>query len=169
MRLILNTRLYRERLLLLTVILLFVASNVAMAQEDPPRPISVTVIRNLSFGSFYQGASGGTVTINSAGVRSATGDVVLFSMGIPSTAIFDVVANLGTVISFLKPTTTLTDGSHNLTLHIGDSNPGSPFVTSLPYPTATQVIIGGSLDISTPAANPPGNYNGTFDITFIQE
>ena len=161
----------RLDIILIFSILLFAASHVAIAQEPPPRPISVTwENQNLSFGSFYQGASGGSVIINSAGGRSVTGSVVPFGMGAFSAALFEVVANPGTVISFLKPVSTLTDGiGHSLSLQIDDSNPVSPFVTNLPYPTGTQVYIGGILTIGTPAANPPGDYSGTFDITFVQE
>lgn len=161
----------RLNIILMFSILLFASSNLAIAQEPPPRPILVTwKNQNLSFGSFYQGALGGSVIINSAGGRSVTGSVVAFGVGSFSAALFEVVANPGTVISFLKPVSTLTDGSgHSMSFQIVDTDPASPFVTILPYGTGTPVNIGGILTVSTPAANPPGDYNGTFDITFVQE
>ncbi len=167
------TGFFRKRfLLVLPVITLLIAFQGAKAQEPPPRPISVTwTSQNLSFGAFYQGALGGSVIINSAGGRSSTGDVILLSMGyLFSTALFNVVANPGTVISLLKPTSTLTDGSgHSLTLQIDETNPASPFVTTVPATDVTPVNIGGILIIGSPVVNPPGNYTGTFDMTFIQE
>jgi hypothetical protein len=173
MRLTRNTGFFLRRfLLVLPVIILLTISQEAKAQEPPPRPISVTwTSQNLSFGAFYQGATGGSVIINSAGGRSSTGDVVLLSMGyLFSAAVFNVVANPGTVISLLKPTTTLTDGSgHLLTLQIDETSPVSPFVTTVPVTSVTPVYVGGILYIGSPAANPPGDYTGTFDMTFVQE
>lgn len=148
----------------LVIVLLFI-SIYLKAQEPPPRPISVTwTNQNLSFGAFYQGASGGTVTISSTGVRSSTGDVWLLFMGSTSTSRYEIVANPGTVVSVLGSTSIITDGSgHSLSLDI----PASIFVTSAG--TVTYVEIGGTLIVGTPAANPPGNYNGSFAITFNQE
>ncbi len=36
---------------------------------------------DLSFGAFYHGAVGGTVTISPSGARTSTGDIVLLGMG----------------------------------------------------------------------------------------
>lgn len=161
----------RLNLIIMLSILLLASSNLANAQDPPPHPISVTwKNQNLSFGSFYQGVSGGSVIINSAGGRSVTGTVVAFGIGAFSAALFEVVANPGTVISFLKPVSTLTDGlGHSMSFQIDDTDPASTFVTNLPYGTGTAVNIGGILTVSTPAANPPGDYTGTFDLTFVQE
>ena len=149
-----------------TFIIILILSSIRLtAQEPPPRPISVTwTNQNLSFGAFYQGASGGTVTISSAGVRSSTGDVWLLFMGSTSTSRYEIVANPGTVVSVLGTTSVIADGSgHSLTLEI----PASVFVTT--SGTVTYVDIGGTLTVGTPAANPPGNYSGSFTITFNQE
>jgi hypothetical protein len=155
---------------LLSAIFIFAASGLAWAQEDPPRPITVTSTQGLSFGAFYQGASGGSVTVTSTGSRSSGGTVVLLTMGTVSQAIFEIVGNLGTPVSFLKPTSTLSDGNgHSLSLQIDDTNPGIQFVLTNVYPTPTILYIGAILTIGSPAANPPGSYSGTFDITFIQE
>jgi hypothetical protein len=164
----------RKRLILnvFPIILLLILSLQALAQSgppDPPRPIKVTKTQDLSFGAFYQGGAGGTVTILSNGTRSAGGSVVLFGVG-GLQAVFSIVANRGTIISFLKPTSTLNDGSgHTLSLQIDTTNPASPFVTTNNYPTPTTVSMGGILTIGTPLANPPGSYSGTFDITFVQQ
>jgi len=161
-------------LIVLTVIFLLAASRKAKAQEPPPRPITVTVslVQNLSFGAFYHGNTGGTVIIYPTGSRSATGDVVLLNLGYSfATGLYDVVANPGTLVSILNgPDAILTgSGGGSLTLHIGDSDPDSPFIITTMPPAATQLRIGGTLIVGNPGANPPGNYSGTFDVTFVQE
>lgn len=158
---------------LLPVIMLMLLSQKMMAQEPPPRPITVTVTgQSLSFGAFTQGTIGGTVTVSSGGLRSSTGDVILLNLGYSfSSALYEVVANPGTVVSLLNGPDVTLPGSNggSLTLHIGNSDPVSPFVTNAVPPAATLLNVGGSLTVSNPAANPPGNYSGTFNITFIQE
>jgi hypothetical protein len=143
------------------------------AQEMPPRPITVTVntAQNLCFGIFAQGTIGGTVSVSSSGMRSSTGDIILISGGIVSTARFDVVANRGTIITIVNGSDVqLTSGSGgHLTLHVGNSNPVSPFIITVDRPTVTPVYIGGTLTVGIPGSNPPGDYSGTFDITFVQQ
>jgi hypothetical protein len=159
----------RFLLILLPVIFLLAATQVAKAQEPPPRPIIVTVTQNLSFGAFYHGAVGGNVTINTAGSRSATGDIVLLTMGYTfSAAIYRIVGHPGTVVSLLNGPDVLLPGSNggSLSLHIGISDPASPFVLT---PAPLFLNVGGTLTVGNPGANPPGSFSGTFDITFIQE
>jgi hypothetical protein len=143
-------------------------------QPHPPRPIIVTFNSSqpLAFGAFTPGLTGGTVIINPGGSRSSTGDIVLFSLGYSFTpAMFYVQANPGTVISILNtPPVTLTGGGGgSMTLQVGGSLPASPFVTTLPWPQQTTVLIGGTLTVGDIIANPPGNYTGNFTVTFVQE
>ena len=156
-----------------TVILLLFLSPGAKAQEPPPRPIKVTVTaQSLSFGAFTLGTVGGTVTISSTGSRSSTGDIVLLGLGYSfTTALYQIVANPGTLISliFNNPVTLTGTPGGTLTLNIDSSDPVSPFVTTVPYPTPTSLNVGGTLSVSNLLANPPGSYSGTFDITFVQE
>jgi len=154
---------------ILPMIFLLIAFQNLNGQPPPPRPIKVTKTQDLSFGAFYQGGGGGTVTIIWNGTRSPGGTVVLFGVG-GTAAIFEIVAHRGTVISFLKPTGSLSDGSgHSISLQIASANPDTPFVTTNNLPTPTQVRIGGIIIIGTPLANPPGFYSGTFAMTFNQE
>jgi hypothetical protein len=145
----------------------------SIAQEPPPRPVVVTPMPpGLGFGAFTQGAAGGTVTINSGGSRSSTGDVILLGLGIPfSTAEYQIVGNQGTVVSILNgPDVSLPgSGGGSMILHLGNTSPLSPFVITTIPPAFTLLYIGGTLTVGSPAANPPGNYSGTFNITFIQE
>jgi hypothetical protein len=153
------------------IFLFFATSPEANAQEDPPRPPSITVAADLSFGAFYHGAIGGTVTISPAGSRTATGDIVLLGLGYPfSPAHYNVYSNAGTVISILNgPDVPLTWSGFTMNLHIGTSLPVSPFVNPNPYSVPTELIIGATLTVGNALANPPGTYNGTFNITLIIE
>lgn len=157
----------------LLVLLLHITATVK-AQEPPPRPISVYVnpAQGLIFGAFFQGATGGTVTVFADGSRSVTGSIVQANLGFPfSPAIFEVDANPGTLIQILNgPDATLTGSNGGtLSLHIGSSSTGSPFVATATSPARTLVRIGGTLTVGTPLANPPGSYSGLFSVTFIQE
>jgi len=145
-----------------------------LAQEPPPRPVIVTFndAQPLAFGAFSPGASGGTVTVAPSGTRSSAGDVVLLSMGfIYTPAMFYVRANPGTVLSVLvSPPVTLTGSSGGtLTLQVAGTLPASPFVTTLPWPQQTTVLIGGTLTAGNIASNPPGTYTGNFTVIFVQE
>jgi hypothetical protein len=161
--------------IILTGSILFIMTSFSVyGQEPPPRPINVTVnlSQNLSFGAFYHFNAGGTVIIYPDGSRSATGDVVLLNMGYSfATGLYDVTANPGTLVSILNgPNAILTgSGGGTLTLQIGNSNPSSPFIVTSVPPASTQLKIGGTLIVGNPLANPPGDYSGTFDVTFVQE
>lgn len=155
-------------------LLLIVTSISTIGQEMPPRPIEVSVnlSQQLSFGAFYQGAFGGTVIIYPNGSRASTGDVVLLSLGyIFSSGLYDVYGNPGTVVSILNMPDAILTGSNGgtITVHIGDTYPQSPFVLNGDYPSATQLRVGGTLILGNPLDNPPGNYSGTYDLTFIRE
>ena len=163
---------YRVMLFASLVLLLFALSQDGLAQEPPPRPVDVTVVQNLGFGAFAQGAAGGSVTINSAGSRSSSGDIILLNLGyLFSAASYRLVGNAGTVISILNGPDVSLPGSNggSMTLHIGASDPASPFVLLTVPPDYTTMNVGGTLTVGNPGSNPPGNYSGTFDVTLIQE
>ena len=137
------------------------------AQEDPPRPIAVSLATGIEFGIFFHGPTGGTVVISPDGTRTSTGDV--FLVGFASSPLsFWIDANPGTIISMLPiPTITLTGSSGgSMTMDIDATNPVLPFPA--PSPT-TQFFLGGTLNVSNALANPPGYYSATFFVTFNQE
>jgi len=158
--------------IMLIIILLFAMSNVLSAQEPPPRPLEVTTDQDLGFGAFSQGAAGGSITVTATGSRSAAGDVILLNLGFSfSAATYRLVANAGTVVSILNGSDIPLTGSNggSMMLHIGASDPASPFVMSTVPPDYTIMNVGGTLTVGNPGSNPPGSYSGTFDITFNQE
>jgi hypothetical protein len=160
-------------ILMISVMIFLAGTQVLRGQEPPPRPIRIqSTAQILRFGAFYQGAAGGTVIITPAGSRSATGDVVLLGMGfIFSAAMFEVRAHPGTVISILNGPPSVLSGtpSGTMTMQIGTSLPASPFVRTQPFNIWVPLYIGGTLFVGSPAANPPGSYTGTFQITLVRE
>lgn len=145
----------------------------AKAQEKPPRPVTVEVRtdRPLQFGSFIQSGSFGTVTVDFNGSRSVTGSVIqpnISSSAFPSPAMFTIYAEPGTLITIVKGPDAFLTGSNGgkLKLTIGESSVSSPFIVRNQY---TSVSIGGTLEVGSLSANPAGAYQGTFQVTFIQE
>ena len=133
---------------------------------------SVNCVQPLSFGAFSQGNLGGTISISTEGFRTVTGSVVPLSVGVNyCPAVFEIEAPEGTVISVMNGGNTTLVGSNggSMLLQVGTSSPQSPFAVSIPPPGTTKVTIGGTLTIGSPAQNPPGNYSGTFSITFNNE
>ncbi len=163
----------RTKAITLLILLLLTLSSLVKAQEPPPRPVVINVTaQTLSFGAFAHGTVGGTVSISSGGIRSSTGDIILLSLGYPySTTLYEVIANPGTIITIMNGPNVTLPGSNggSITLTIGASDPVSPFVTSTPPPLPTYLNVGGTISIGNTAANPPGDYSGTYDITFVQQ
>jgi hypothetical protein len=147
----------------------------AKAQENPPIPVQVQVntAQFLNFGAFTTGISGGTVTVTSGSIRNPpTGDIVLLSMGQPvSAALFDVTANPGTIIQIQPQSSINLAGSNggSITLNIDSYSTGQTFITTASPPFANPVYVGGTLTLGSSSANPPGQYNGSFTLTFIQQ
>jgi len=171
----------RRWLIILSVALLVISMhNIAKGQEKPPKPIQVFVspTQGLYFGAFCHGPSGGSITISPFGGRSSTGSVIELSLGyLFSPAIFNVEGIKGTVISITDNSGIpfLLTGSNggSLTLHLGppqtNTTCGTPFVLNAESPAQMEIRIGGTLTVGNAAANPPGNYSGTFTVIFNQE
>ncbi|MGM1054429.1 MAG: DUF4402 domain-containing protein [Bacteroidota bacterium] len=146
----------------------------AMAQENPPIPVQVQVNTSqfLNFGAFTVGTGVGTVTVNSDGIRSNNGDTFLLNMGAtPSAALFDLTANPGTIIQIQPQTPINLPGSNggSIKLNIDSFSTGQTFITTASPPLSNPVYVGGTLSSEGSIANPPGNYNGTFTLTFIHQ
>jgi uncharacterized protein DUF4402 len=134
--------------------------------------LSVTTSQNLSFGAFSHGNSGGAVTIAANGSRSVTGDVIPVNLGfLYFPAIFEVEAPVGTIINIVNGSNVELTGNNGgtMSLHIGASDPVSPFTSTATPPTRNAIKVGATLTVGGPTANPPGTYSGTFSVTFVQE
>lgn len=170
-----NISISRRRKILLIILIIsggFITG--VFAQPNPPRPIMLTANNSfpLAFGAFSPGAGGGTVIISPGGTRTSTGGVVLLNLGYAySSAMFYIRANRGSVVSLMitSPVTLVRSGGGTLTLTLGGTQPASPFVTTLPWPQQTTLLVGGTLTVGPIGSNPAGQYNGTFSVTCIQE
>jgi hypothetical protein len=83
-------------------------------------------------------------------------------------ALFEVYALPGTLITIVNGPPSQLSGSNggNITLTLEDSSVGPSFIATS---DRTDVFIGGTLAINSLLTNPAGFYNGTFQVTFIQE
>jgi hypothetical protein len=149
-----------------------------MAQENPPVPITVEVrtARNLDFGSFVAGPTGGSVIVDHSGARTENNDIILLSIGsgAVSSALFDIYANPGTIIYIQdNGESILTNGNGGeIYLTVDSFSTGDrTFVTSAASPQIpNEIFVGGTLRIpANNSGNLPGRYNGTFMLTFIHQ
>jgi hypothetical protein len=163
---------YNKRLVVMAI--LFLCFNFSYAQPSlPSRSITVIATQSLHFGAFAAGAAGGTVTVGWDGTRTNTGDITLLSMA-PTyqPAIFEIKLCAGRNINItFDPTVNLSgsDGG-NLTLHVGPTEKGPngvAFTTNTDCNFITPLRVGGTLDV--PGGSIPGEYTGSFFITFNQE
>lgn len=155
---------------------LMVAIPSVQSQENPPIPVEVEVrnSRFLNFGTFTGGLSGGTVTVDYTGTRTATGDVFLLNLGTPSSsALFDLTANPGTLITITTPGDIFITGdggtSGQVRLVINSFSTGQTFITTAVPPMINEIYVGGTLHIGNEAQSPPGYYTGTFSLIFNYE
>jgi len=158
------------------VFALFVFSSgiTVFAQENPPIPIQVEVrtARYLNFGTFTVGVSGGTVIVSPDGLRNPTGDVVLLNLGPTVTsALFEVTANPGTLVTISHPPSFMLTGTSGDQIVLKDLtyNENKTFITTAQSTSINEIKIGGTLQLGTINSNRAGSYSGTIDITFIQQ
>jgi len=159
----------------MTMIFCSLAFN-SSAQVDSlpgdPGVVTAYTMQAMSFGTFSRGSTGGSIIISPSGTRSVTGGAVALSTGIAFyPAIFDIDVLYGSIVSITNgPDVTLTGSNGgSMSMHVGGSNPGSPFITTVNQPFRTHVSIGGTLTVGTLLSNPPGMYSGSFYVTFNLE
>jgi len=148
------------------------------AQENPPIPVEVEVrtSRNLNFGSFTVGNSGGNVSISYDDQRTVDGDIFELNFGQPvSAALFDIYANPGTIIQIEDRgayTLQNQDTGLQIQLFINSFSTGQRiFVTQAPNAQMpNELFVGGTLRIpSDNSGDLPGRYFGTFTLNFIHQ
>lgn len=162
-----------SRVLLFACIFICLAPTVSSQTTPfpPPRQIQVFNAQGLSFGSFYTGGTGGTVMVSPTGVRTSTGSVVLVG-GMTQAAMFIVELLPGRLVNIMlgsDVTLNRVGGGGSMIMSIGPTDKGTSFVTSGGHPFRNPVMVGGTLFVGNNSSNPPGNYEGNFSVTFIQE
>jgi hypothetical protein len=127
------------------------------------RPLALTALRNLDFGTIVLGnlTSSQTVTVSTTGRTCGSGGQLTCS-GTFATAQYRVLGtnNQVVLISTATPTSTLTNAAGNrLTL-----TPSMPRTVTMPNSGNQGVVfdVGGSLTIA--AGTPDGLYSGTMDV-----
>lgn len=164
---------------LLTILILVLFAGSAYSQPGlPSRTVTVHSTQALNFGSFClvnNGSSGGSVTVDWQGNRTATGQVMLLNSGpAPQAAIFEINLCQGRLVVITYPSSTTLTGSNggSVKLNIGPSEKGvsgSAFQVNTDCSFITQLRVGGTLIISNNTANPGGDYSGNFSLTFNQQ
>jgi hypothetical protein len=158
---------------------LFAFLNFTYSQPGlPSRTVTVHSTQAINFGSFClvnNGSSGGTVTVDWQGNRTATGQVMLLNSGpAPQAAIFEINLCPGRLVLINYPASTTLTGNHggSVQMNIGPSEKGisgSAFQVNTDCSFITQLRVGGTLIIGSNTANPGGDYSGNFSITFNQQ
>lgn len=177
MTVIINLRIRRLLSVLLPALFLITVS--AFSQPGlPSRTVTVHSTQAINFGSFClvnNGSSGGTVTVDWMGNRTATGQVMLLNSGpAPQAAIFEINLCQGRLVVITYPVSTILSGNNggSVKLNIGPTEKGvsgSAFQVNTECSFITQLRVGGTLVIGSNTANPGGDYSGNFSITFNQQ
>ncbi|HEY2559951.1 MAG TPA: DUF4402 domain-containing protein [Caldimonas sp.] len=138
----------------------------ALALAGAPAPAgsqSISPVAAMSFGNFIAGG-GGTVTISPGGLRTQSGGVVLVGQGSTySAASFRVSGTASATYTITLPpydTVSLSDGFHTMALN---SFVSSPPTGTLSGAGSQMIMIGATLVVG--AAQPPGSYTATFNVT----
>lgn len=143
----------------------------ATATATVVAPIAITKATDLNFGSFYPGATLGTVDINTNSTRSVSGGVLTASNGVlPTAAKFDVTGSASATytITYASGVTLIGPGAPMALTQISDLT-GAGGATTLALTGAlsaggTQSIhLGGSLAVAANQAI--GIYTGNISAT----
>lgn len=140
----------------------------ATASATVVTPIAIAIGANLSFGSFAPGV-GGTVTVNTGGVRSASGPI-LSSAVAASAARFDISGQAGLSYAITHDgSSELSSGGATMALvkfsDLAGANgaAGNVMTGMLSAGGVQSLFVGGKLTVG--AAQQAGSYSGTVVAT----
>lgn len=127
--------------------------------------IDISVVRDLGFGDFYPSSAGGWIEIDESGSLTSSG--VIHLGGYTSAAEFTLWSRGSSRMIFVSTfppeiQLTRTGGGGSMTLE-----PGPVVPSQYEHPKgnyAKTVRVGGRLTVGSIAANPPGQYSGTFEL-----
>jgi hypothetical protein len=158
----------RQKLSALTVaIFSMLAAQDSLSGSAPScnSTLSVSLVQNLSFGD-YDGSNGGTISIDTNGVRTVTSGTVSLAGGTVSAATYFISNTANNCrnrrIYITVPTgITVSNSGNNMTVN--------NFITSVPgnqfrLRDINTVSIGA--DLVTNAGQAPGAYSGNFVVDF---
>ena len=150
------------------LLLFILACTLMPAAYSRAADIAVSNTQALAFGKFVAG-SGGSVTVNASGARSATGSVFLVSSGGGAVAQFNVTGDPNATYAVTLPaddvvTITITGGgSSSMAVNSFISSPAS--TGTLSAAGAQALKVGATLTVG--AGQAVGNYSGTFDVIVV--
>jgi hypothetical protein len=154
-------------------LLFFFARLYAQTPFPPPNRLLVYAEQELAFGSFFTGASGGTVTITPEGNRTVSGTITALTSLSGTPAIFNVRLTHGRMVHILFPVSAslirIGGGESMIVTDFVSDKQGNNFVTTAAHPFVNPVKVGATLHAGNIAENPPGDYAGSFTVTFVQE
>lgn len=125
-------------------------------------PVTITILQDINFGAFAVSGSGGTITVSSEGVRSATGGVVLLGDEYHA-GLFRVEAPNGSYLNLDSGLPAMLNGSSGgqMNVELDETYPAFPFNTIAPF---HDFQFGATLTVGSAGETPPGVYNGSFEI-----
>jgi hypothetical protein len=127
---------------------------------------SLLATQALSFGSFSPGGSSGTVTVGTAGARSAAGGAILIPSGSGQAAVFTVSGSANATYAIELPANgvvALTSGIYSMAVN---SFTSSPALTGQIGGGGSQTLrVGATLSVSGNQAS--GSYSGSFNVTLV--
>ena len=123
-------------------------------------PMGITKTNDLRFGAFSPTTSAGTVTLSTAGARSAS-NVQLSSLNVGGAAGFNVTGDTTATYAITLPSSaTLTGPGASMAISAFTSNPsGTGTLTA----GAGTISVGGTLAVG--ASQVAGAYTGTFSVS----
>lgn len=131
--------------------------------QTPTTAISISSTQALAFGRFVAG-SGGTVTVNPNGARSAAGGVMLVPSSAGAAARFTVAGTPNLTYAITLPangTASLSNGAGNtMALSNFSSTPAS--TGQLDAVGRQPLSVGAALSVGN--KQPAGSYSGSFDV-----
>ena len=137
------------------------ATATANATAKILTPIAIAKLTDLNFGTLVSGPAPGTVIVDPAGTRTASGGVSLVSSS-PTAAQFNVTGQGSTAYTIAVPgSISITNGTDTMVVNTFTSNPsGTGTLSAL---GAQQLNVGATLNVAASQAS--GNYTGTFNVT----
>ena len=125
-------------------------------------PITLLKGSDLSFGQLFVGPFPGTCVVTPQGARSSTGGVQLGGGSGVGPASFTVGGDLLAAYSITLPgAATMTSGGSSMTVNTFTSDPSG--TGQLDALGSQALSVGATLHVG--AAQAPGTYSGTFDVT----
>lgn len=151
--------------------------NVLMHESEEEQalqstPVDVFMLRHPSFGSFYCGSNGGSITIELDGTSHAEGDIVIMNAGVAvAPAVFEIRCAPFTMIQLFRDSYFMMRSNEGSVLRarIVSTNPTFPLVSPANAAQGFTVTASVRLELEPGQTLSPGAYTGVFQTTWVTE